>query len=176
MNAAQWGRWFSDSGQTTLRSSSAWLPPLPQFSLTRCERPCGLVTGFREERSYQTGMRVESRIACKTRTSGTWWVDLKVLSDQANVPSRSFSISFEMSWRLKKVSDNWRKANFAPIFKTWQPLPRETMGQLASLLSLGKSQREFSKHILGQVREKKEIGISQHRYTKGKIDLWMRGE
>lgn len=91
----------------------------------------------------------------------------KVLRDQADIPSTSFSISFEMSWRLKKVSDNWRKANFAPIFKTWQKQNPGNDGPVGLTSISGKvKEGVLFEHILGQVREKEETGDSQHRLTK----------
>jgi len=35
----------------------------------------------------------------------------------ADVTARPFSIVFERSWQLKKVSEDWKKSNVTPVFK-----------------------------------------------------------
>lgn len=61
---------FSDSGETTLRYS---LSSLPQSSLTSCDRPCRLMTGLKEEGSYETRVKGESKIDCKTSFLMSLW-------------------------------------------------------------------------------------------------------
>lgn len=44
-------------------------------------------------------------------------LDLWVLREMDDACKASLSVSFERSWRLGKISDDWRKVNIMPIIK-----------------------------------------------------------
>lgn len=70
-------------------------------------RPLYLVTGLKEERGYQLGMRVESGTACKTSTHTSPWdpTDPRVLREMSKFLERLLSFMFERSQRLGKGSN-----------------------------------------------------------------------
>lgn len=150
------GSWFGDIGERTLRYS---LPSWPQSSLTSCDRPCRLVTGLKEEGSYQTRVRAESKTAYKTSSLMSLW-DLmgsakKGWGNGPMSPLGHFVLDLKChgDWRepleLEKDKFYNHLQNIAKKRKKWNC---ETVGQLASVSPLRKS------HFVGGEGEKGNLG------------------
>ncbi|CAM5172867.1 unnamed protein product [Eretmochelys imbricata] len=96
----------------------------------------------------------------------------RVLKELAAVIAEPLAITFENSWRMGEVPDDWKKANVVPIFKKGK---KEDPGNYrpVSLTSVpGKIMEQVLKEsILKHLHERKVIRNSQHGFTKGRSCL-----
>ncbi|CAM4590483.1 unnamed protein product, partial [Lepidochelys olivacea] len=92
----------------------------------------------------------------------------RVLKELADVIAEPLAITFEISWRLGEVLDDWKKANVVLIFKKGK---KEDPGNYrpVSLTSVpGKIMEQVLKEsILKHLEESKVIRNSQHGFAKG---------